>query len=65
MTTWHTDTARTDCPYCGESIEIVVDLSVDQQSYIEDCSVCCRPIIFQVSVDADGDPSVWAAREDD
>jgi hypothetical protein len=38
------------CPYCGEVIEIVVDPSVDHQEYIEDCSVCCRPIQLAVSV---------------
>lgn len=65
MTTWHTDTVRTGCPYCGEAIDIVVDLSVDEQSYIEDCSVCCRPITFSVAVDGAGDPAVWAARDDD
>jgi len=32
------------CPYCGERITLVVDLSVDEQDYIEDCFVCCRPI---------------------
>ena len=33
------------CPYCGENIEVVIDCSVVQQNYIEDCQVCCRPII--------------------
>lgn len=37
-----------NCPFCGESIEIVIDPSEDLQDYIEDCSVCCRPIRFQV-----------------
>ena len=23
---------------------MVLDLSIDQQSYVEDCEVCCRPI---------------------
>jgi hypothetical protein len=32
------------CPYCGEQISIVVDLSVRRQTYIEDCEVCCKPI---------------------
>ncbi|HSC47655.1 MAG TPA: CPXCG motif-containing cysteine-rich protein, partial [Gammaproteobacteria bacterium] len=32
------------CPYCGETIEIVVDCSIENQRYIEDCQVCCRPI---------------------
>lgn len=41
--------ARTvQCPYCWESIEILVDTSVDQQTYTEDCSVCCHPILFIV-----------------
>jgi hypothetical protein len=32
------------CPYCWETIEIALDLSIEQQRYVEDCSVCCRPI---------------------
>lgn len=42
-----------ECPYCGERITVLIDPSVDNQSYVEDCSVCCRPIQFQV-VCADG-----------
>lgn len=40
------------CPYCGEAIELIIDDSVDHQSYVEDCSVCCRPIEIEVVVDA-------------
>lgn len=32
------------CPYCWESITMLLDLSVRGQAYIEDCEVCCRPI---------------------
>jgi hypothetical protein len=32
------------CPNCGEPVDIVVDLSVPEQQYIEDCFVCCRPM---------------------
>jgi hypothetical protein len=32
------------CPYCWEQISMLLDLSVDEQTYIEDCEVCCRPI---------------------
>jgi transcription elongation factor Elf1 len=32
------------CPYCGEEISMVLDLSVPRQTYVEDCEVCCRPI---------------------
>lgn len=35
------------CPYCWEAIEIAVDLSVDSQQQVEDCSVCCRPIVIR------------------
>ena len=39
-----------DCPYCGEASEIVIDPSESQQSYVEDCYVCCRPINLTVTV---------------
>jgi hypothetical protein len=42
-----------DCPYCGEPISMLLDLSVqDTQTYVEDCEVCCRPI--QVSFSSFG-----------
>ena len=41
------------CPYCGERIEVLLDPSVPHQNYIEDCQVCCRPIIFDVTVEED------------
>jgi len=42
------------CPYCGESIEVQVDSSAGEQSYIEDCSVCCRPIELRLAVAGEG-----------
>jgi hypothetical protein len=53
------------CPYCGESIEILVDDSAGGQRYIEDCQVCCRPITINVSIDEDGGLRVDAAGEDE
>jgi len=35
------------CPYCWEAIEITLDLSVAEQQQVEDCSVCCRPILVR------------------
>ncbi|MEH0157023.1 CPXCG motif-containing cysteine-rich protein [Limibacter armeniacum] len=32
------------CPYCGEEISMIIDLTVSKQTYIEDCEVCCNPI---------------------
>jgi len=42
------------CPYCGEGFETTVDCSAGDQSYIEDCYVCCQPIEFTIQVDNDG-----------
>lgn len=53
------------CPYCGESIEVALDGSVDHQRYIEDCQVCCRPIVMTVSLDADGEPQVSVGAENE
>ena len=53
------------CPYCGEGIELLIDDSVSGQDYFEDCSVCCRPIRVQVSVDFEGDCRVHVLRDDE
>ncbi len=59
-----TETVRLFCPYCGEPVEIIVDTSIDLQDYIEDCSVCCRPMEMTVAV-VDGEISVSARRDDE
>ena len=41
------------CPYCGEVIQIIVDCSISDQDYIEDCQVCCRPISLYVTIEGD------------
>jgi len=51
------------CPYCGERISVLLDPSVPHQDYIEDCQVCCRPIIFDVTVDADDEVFVIVRNE--
>jgi len=52
------------CPYCGEEIEVIIDLSAGDQQYVEDCSVCCKPINLAITLDDDGVPQI-AARSDD
>lgn len=39
------------CPYCWELYDVVIDNCGENQQYIEDCRVCCRPINFQISVE--------------
>ena len=37
-----------DCPYCWEPVTVLVDTSVPDQEYVEDCEVCCNPIAIHV-----------------
>jgi len=60
-----TQTLEISCPYCGETIEILIDPSVESQSYIEDCQVCCRPMSMTVTMDEEGMAQVDARAEDD
>ncbi|MGB5431003.1 CPXCG motif-containing cysteine-rich protein [Eudoraea sp.] len=32
------------CPYCWEEISMLLDPSIAQQQYVEDCEICCNPI---------------------
>lgn len=52
------------CPYCGESFTVLVDCSMDEQNYIEDCQVCCQPIVLDVNV-TDEQVTLQARREDE
>lgn len=57
---------RVRCPHCGETITIVVDTTAGDQQYVEDCFVCCAPIVFTIAVDADGHiTALEAAPEND
>ncbi len=42
------------CPYCGESISVLIHPSEAGTEYVEDCQVCCRPIEFSLIEDIDG-----------
>ena len=61
----HTEIVTVQCPYCWESIEIMVDCSVAAQEYVEDCSVCCKPIVFNVLVADEDDIRVDARQENE
>ena len=57
--------AEITCPYCGESISVWVDEGGGPaQRYVEDCSVCCRPLELSVGMGDDGEPHVSADRAD-
>lgn len=43
-----------NCPYCGEPQVKVIDLGDMSGEYIEDCEVCCRPMVLKLSMSEDG-----------
>ncbi|MFB0979965.1 MAG: CPXCG motif-containing cysteine-rich protein [Alteromonadaceae bacterium] len=54
-----------ECPYCGETIRVLIDPSDIEQQYIEDCQVCCKPISFLISESLKGDLTVNVFSEDE
>lgn len=58
--------AWVSCPYCGESVELLLDpTGGSYQEYVEDCEVCCRPWSVRVAVDGAGHPDVAVSTLDD
>ena len=44
------------CQSCGEAIVVPVDISAgSEQTYVEDCPVCCRANVIQLEISADGE----------
>jgi hypothetical protein len=39
------------CPYCWETISMLLDTSLANTTYVEDCEVCCRPIQITATFD--------------
>ena len=40
-----------DFPYCWQNQLKMVDPSIENQNFIEDCEVCCNPIDFHIKVE--------------
>ena len=57
------ETQLVTCPYCGEEIELYVELDV-RGSYVQDCEVCCNPWMVHVSREEDGAMCVDVSRAD-
>jgi Cysteine-rich CPXCG len=57
--------ADVQCPYCGETLTVRLDLSAGSQSYVEDCQVCCQPMQMNVRVAEDGTLDVVSAERMD
>ncbi len=59
---WSVETVKSYCPYCGEPVQLLVDATAGAQQYIEDCQVCCRPMVVDV---LDTDPATVRLRDED
>ncbi|MCB1757640.1 MAG: CPXCG motif-containing cysteine-rich protein [Gammaproteobacteria bacterium] len=57
------ESVSVQCPYCWEKFDLLVDCSVEQQEYIEDCEVCCKPIDLVVTLDDSNKPQVVARHD--
>ncbi len=55
-----------ECPYCGEWFTIFVDPGGgEEQSYVEDCPVCCHPFTVNARQEERGGFAVAVGRQDD
>lgn len=52
------------CPYCGESWAVEPEPSSEVIEYVEDCHVCCRPVLIRVNYSEHGS-DVSAVRENE
>lgn len=50
------------CPHCGQKISMLLDCSVDEQTLVEDCEVCCHPIEISYTAE-DGKIVTFEARQ--
>ncbi len=43
-----------ECPHCGERVDTAPDPGGgDEQEYVEDCPVCCRPNLIHATFSPD------------
>ena len=45
-----TDSLTLECPHCGESFSIALDVSEGSAEFIVDCEVCCAPMTVAVRI---------------
>ena len=52
------------CDSCGEEIVVPVDVTEGlHQDYVEDCPVCCNPMVLHVDIAEDGQPFITSQHE--
>jgi hypothetical protein len=53
------------CPYCGEIISLLIDPSIQLQEYVEDCQVCCSPIVISIEITHNEDILINTRKENE
>jgi len=53
------------CPYCGEIISLLIDPSIQLQEYVEDCQVCCSPILISIKITHNEDILINTRKENE
>lgn len=53
------------CPYCDQPLTLLIDPSLDEQEYVEDCHVCCQPIVVCVVLSEGEVSGIEMLREND
>lgn len=48
------DERTVSCPFCGTDVDVFLDPSVGDSTFIDDCSTCCRSIEISVEHTEDG-----------
>lgn len=51
------------CPYCGQQISLLLDCMQAGDSYVEDCFVCCQPIVIDLFAGEGGELDVQLSAE--
>ncbi len=41
---------QVQCPYCGSSNVVDVDVQANSQQYVTDCDICCRPMEIRIEI---------------
>ena len=57
------DTVDVSCPYCGEPSTISVRPGEEDEEWVQDCPVCCRPWKVRVKYRRDGTADVTVGAE--
>lgn len=54
------------CPYCGAGFDLQIDCSAGTQTLVEDCRICCQPVLLQIEVETQGQlTALHVQREND